>query len=79
LHCLVLHKDSLKKDSNSCSKGTLLLVVCTRNVALFLIMSASTAKPILFYLGAIIIDNEKVFKHHGLTFLGTAGAGVLSI
>ena len=39
---------------------------------------ASAAKPILFYLGAII-DYERVFKPHGLTFLGTAGVGVLSI
>ena len=39
----------LKKNYNSCSKDTLLLVVCTWNVAH---MSASTAKPILFYLGA---------------------------
>ena len=53
----------------------MLLVVCTWNVAH---MSASTAKPILFYLGAII-DYERVFKPHGLTLLGTAGVGVLSI
>ena len=77
MHCCIALSSIkiLKKNYNSCSKDTLLLVVCTWNVAH---MSASTAKPILFYLGAII-DYERVFKPHGLTFLGTAGVGVLSI